>query len=721
MIGNQIGHYRIVKKLGEGGMGVVWLAEDTALERPVALKTLPISLSGKDDLRDHLLGEARIAARINHPNIAQVHIIEEIEDRVLFVMEYVDSGSIEDRLEQAAGGYLPLSSALDWARQATEGLAEAHHCGIIHGDIKPGNLMLDSNGWVKITDFGLARVRAVRDEPKEAAIAGTIGYQSPELLQGKEIDHRSDLFSLGVLLYELFTGIHPFQGPDPEATDYAILYLDPEAPSKHRPELPRRLNTVILKLLRKEPGDRYATADEVAADLIEIQMSLGVSTDISLPSRPGVSSTLARRLKDRLWWRKAGTVAAGTLAGAVVALFTYHLLPGLFDPIEAKLYDERVKDAVGVYDDFDPDTKLFLIRIDDRALDRLGRYQQWPRSRHGSLVKKLVGWGAKAVFLDLLFSEPDDDPGSDRGFGDDLAEAGNVFPAVHLVARSSFQFTAALDARVASLDRGLLGIPEGRIADTETLPDLADPFILRPPITAVHDASRWLGLANLFPDDDHIIRRQPLLVRYGDLIIPSAALRLYMEMNDISETGLRLDPGRYLQVGSHRFPVDKWGRMLLRWYNGESAPFRELSYYDVLEGRIGAPEIVFDGAVCIVGSTALGLGDTQLTARSPDTPGPQVHMTILANLIRNEYGRVMDRRTGFLITVLFGLLTGCLAVSTRIARGGTILLVLLSGYVVATWLVYWRWTCWIELLRPSLGLVVGYLSAVAYRWKPLLG
>lgn len=141
----------------------------------------------------------------------------------------------------------------------------------------------------------------------------------------------------------------------------------------------------------------------------------------------------------------------------------------------------------------------------------------------------------------------------------------------------------------------------------------------------------------------------------------------------------------------------------------------------MLEGRIGALEIVFDGAVCIVGSTALGLGDTQFTAKSPDTPGPQVHMTILANLIRNEYGRVMGWGFGFLLTVFFGLLTGGLAMRTRIWVGGTVVVILLFSYVSLTWIVYWKWTCWIELLRPSLGMVTGYLSAVAYRWKPLLG
>jgi CHASE2 domain-containing sensor protein len=720
MTGDRIGHYRLIRKLGEGGMGVVWLAEDEVLERLVALKTLPIRLSRIADERDRLLSEARIAAQINHPNIAHVHVIEEVEDQLLFVMEYVDSGSIQDRLDRASGGHLPLPTALDWARQAAEGLAAAHQRGVIHGDIKPDNLMLDSNGWVKITDFGLARARIVRSDRAGESTSGTVGYQSPEMLRGDEVDLRSDLFSLGVTLFELFTRVSPFRGPDADATNFAILSRDPDEPSHHRPELPRRLDEIVLKLMRKQPEERYTTAAEVAVDLIEIQMGLGLSTDVSLPARPGVSSLLARRLKDRLWWRKMGSVGAGLLAGSVVALFTYHLLPGVFDPLEAKLYDERVKDAVGVYEDRDPETRLYLIRIDDRALDKLGRYPQWPRSRHGSLVRKLAGWGAEAVFLDLLFSEADVETASDRSFGEDLAEAGIVVPAAHLVPRDSFGFTAALDSLVAGLDRELLGIPVGRVPNGDTIPDLADWFILRPPIATVRDGCRRLGLANLFPDDDHIIRRQPLIVRYGDLIIPSAALRLFMEMKGIRDTELRLEPGRYLQVGPSRFPVDEWGRMLLRWYRDDYAPFREVSYYDVLEERIGNPEIAFDGAVCIVGSTALGLGDSQVTSKASDTPGPQIHATLLANLIRNEYGRVMGRGTGLLLTVILGLLAGCLAMKMRIARGGTVVLIFVSGYVVASWLIYWKWTYWVDLLRPSLGLIVSYLSALAYRWRPLL-
>jgi CHASE2 domain-containing sensor protein len=719
MINDQIGHYQLIKKLGAGGMGVVWLAEDLVLKRLVALKTLPISLSRNADERNRLLSEARIAAQINHPNIAQVHVIEEVEDQLLFVMEYVDSGSIQDRLAQASGEPIPLPTALDWARQAAEGLAEAHHRGVIHGDIKPDNLMLDSNGWVKITDFGLAKVRIVQGDRAGESTAGTIGYQSPEVLRGDEVDPRSDLFSLGVTLYELLIGVSPFWGPDADTTNCAILAREPEEPSAHRPELPKRLDQVVLKLLRKEPEERYVTAAEVAVDLIEIQMSLGLSTDISLPARPGVTSALAQRLKDRLWWRKMGSVGAGLLAGIIVALFSYYLLPVVFDPLEAKLYDERVKNAVGVYEDIDPETRLFLIRIDDRALDKLGRYPQWPRSRHGTLARQLAGWGAKVVFLDLMFSESDTEPENDRGFGDELAEAGIVVAATQIVPRSSFQFTAALDTLIAGLDTELLGIPVGRVPNGEILPDLADWFILRPPIAAVRDACLGLGLVNLFPDEDHIIRRQPLLVRYGDLIIPSAALRLFMEMKGIRDTELSLEPGRSLQVGQYHFPVDSWGRMLLRWYRDDFAPFREISYYDV--GRVGEPEIAFDGAICIVGSTALGWGDSQVTSKAPDTPGPQIHATILANLIRNEYGRVMGREIGFLLTVVFGILAGYLAMRLRIARGGTLVLILLSSYVVAAWLVYWRWTYWVELLRPSLGLLVGYLSALAYRWKPLLG
>jgi eukaryotic-like serine/threonine-protein kinase len=274
--GTTLSHFRLISKLGEGGMAVVYKAEDTKLCRPVALKVLPPAFLGDEKRRRRFLREARAAAAISHPNIAGVHEVDEDSGVVFIAMEYVEGKVLT---EVIGGRALPVDKALGMARQIAHGLDAAHRAGVVHRDLKPGNLMLQADGRVRILDFGLAKLRDPITDPggrdadtlseltADGGLVGTISYMSPEQARGLAVDHRSDLFSLGVLLYEMLTGRNPFRGPTRADTLSAILKDRPVSASEVNPEVGTELARVVDKLLAKEMGERYASAREFLADL----------------------------------------------------------------------------------------------------------------------------------------------------------------------------------------------------------------------------------------------------------------------------------------------------------------------------------------------------------------------------------------------------------------------------------------------------------------------
>jgi serine/threonine protein kinase len=271
MIGKTVGHYSVLEELGRGGMGEVYLAEDTRLERKVALKFLPYFASQDETEKARFIQEAKAAARLSHANIAQVHEIGEEEGRLYIVMEYVSGGSLRDVLDEAKGRPLPLEKVLAWAQQTAEGLAEAHNHRIVHRDIKPDNLMLNQKGQIKITDFGLARLETTTRLTVSGAQLGTVNYMSPEQVLGKAVDHRADLFSLGTTLYELLTGHRAFEGSDANSTYYAILNETVDPLDRYCRDLPAGIESLVVKLLEKDPTLRIQSADDVASEVRRIQ------------------------------------------------------------------------------------------------------------------------------------------------------------------------------------------------------------------------------------------------------------------------------------------------------------------------------------------------------------------------------------------------------------------------------------------------------------------
>jgi eukaryotic-like serine/threonine-protein kinase len=266
MIGQTISQYKILEKLGEGGMGVVYKAEDTKLDRFVALKFLPSHLNASDQDKARFVQEAKAAAALNHPNVCSIIDIQEHDGQMFIVMEFVDGQTLGEKK-----GSISFKQAIDIGIQIADGLAAAHEKGIVHRDIKPDNIMIRKDGIAQIMDFGLAKLRASESKitrlTKEGSTVGTAGYMSPEQVQGHNTDHRSDIFSFGVLLYELFSGQPPFKGVHETALLYEIVNVDPPPMSSVRPEIDPSLDSIVAECLAKEPSERSQSVAEVAKDL----------------------------------------------------------------------------------------------------------------------------------------------------------------------------------------------------------------------------------------------------------------------------------------------------------------------------------------------------------------------------------------------------------------------------------------------------------------------
>ena len=263
MVGQKILHYDVLAKLGEGGMGVVFKAHDTLLDRFVALKFLP-DASRREADEDRLLQEARSAAMLNHPAICTIYGIEEYDGRKFLILEFVDGETVRAKTRT---GPLGFDRILDWGLQAAEGLRVAHARGLIHRDVKSDNLMVTPEGRVKIMDFGLATLRSAGDAARTRTTVGTLSYMSPEQIQGGVVDHRTDIWSLGVVLYEMITGTLPFRGEHEAAVMYSILHEEPPSISLTRPNAPALVAAIIATALRKDPDQRYQSAETLVAEL----------------------------------------------------------------------------------------------------------------------------------------------------------------------------------------------------------------------------------------------------------------------------------------------------------------------------------------------------------------------------------------------------------------------------------------------------------------------
>jgi serine/threonine protein kinase/Tfp pilus assembly protein PilF len=265
MIGSTILHYKILEKLGEGGMGIVYLAEDLNLERKVAIKFLPRHIASNSVERERFKIEAKAAAALNHPNIATIHAIEESDDDTFIVMEYIDGIELKDKIKS---GPILIKAAINIAIQIAEGLEAAHKKGIVHRDIKSQNIMITNDGKVKIMDFGLAKIRGGTQITKIGTTVGTLAYMSPEQAKGEGVDHRTDIWSFGVVLYEMLTGQLPFMGEYEQAIIYSIINEEVKTYSDN-PSSP--IQKIINNSLKKDPGKRYLQVSDIIKELRSIE------------------------------------------------------------------------------------------------------------------------------------------------------------------------------------------------------------------------------------------------------------------------------------------------------------------------------------------------------------------------------------------------------------------------------------------------------------------
>jgi len=288
MIGHTISHYKILSKLGEGGMGVVYKAEDLKLGRPVALKFLSSSIVD-DKTRQRFIHEARAASALEHPNICAIHEIDETpEGQMFIVMPCYEGESLQAKIERGA---LKFDEAAEIAIQVASGLAKAHEKGIIHRDIKPGNIFMTSDGLAKIVDFGLAKLSGRTKLTRTAATPGTVSYMSPEQLRGGDIDQRSDIWALGVVLYEMITGETPFKGEYEQAVSYSIVNEAPKPVRSLRPDAPVEAERLIEKTLSKDPNGRYQKTTELLSALQSLKKRLeSSSVDLAGSDAIGVPS-----------------------------------------------------------------------------------------------------------------------------------------------------------------------------------------------------------------------------------------------------------------------------------------------------------------------------------------------------------------------------------------------------------------------------------------------
>jgi serine/threonine protein kinase/tetratricopeptide (TPR) repeat protein len=266
--GTQVDHYKIISKIGAGGMGEVYLAEDTDLDRKVALKFLPMHLCRDDDCRARFTREAKAAAKLDHPNIVPVYEVGEFQNRPFYAMAHIEGNPLRDVIKQ---GKLSVSETIQFTMQILEGLHKAHESGVVHRDVKPGNIIIDNENRPRILDFGLATVFGEDKLTKTGSTIGTVGYMSPEQIEGKNIDHRSDIFSVGVILYEMLTGRRPFEGDNDAAVARSITDTTPEPIARYKSGTTGELQQIVDKALSKDRDLRYQHADGMLADLKRVQ------------------------------------------------------------------------------------------------------------------------------------------------------------------------------------------------------------------------------------------------------------------------------------------------------------------------------------------------------------------------------------------------------------------------------------------------------------------
>jgi len=370
MIGQTLGHYRIIEKIGAGGMGVVYRARDERLERDVAIKVLPAGALADEEMRKRFRREAMALSKLNHPNIATIHDFNTEREVDFLAMEYISGVTLG---EKSLSGALPEAEVVQVGKQAAEALEAAHEQGMIHRDLKPGNIMVTPKGLVKVLDFGLAKLfrpsgtldkTLTLTSAGTQVLTGTLPYMAPEQLEGREVDERTDIHALGAILYELATGKRPYHQETPSEVIHAILRKPPELPGSLGAQISEGLERIIFKCLEKEPANRYASAKELIGDLNKLETG-----DLSalIAGRP-------RRGAKRSWWQRPLPISLLAL-GLASILFALNI-GGMRGALTGRAGTPQVQSlAVLPLENLsqDPEQKDFGVVMTDTLITELGQ------------------------------------------------------------------------------------------------------------------------------------------------------------------------------------------------------------------------------------------------------------------------------------------------------------------------------------------------------------
>ncbi len=423
MVEKLISHYRILEKLGQGGMGVVYKAEDTKLKRLVALKFLPEHLTRHPEAKKRFMQEAQAAAALNHPHICTIYAIEEVEEKLFIAMEFIEGQS----LSSAVGSHpLPVDNCLGIAFQIAEGLHAAHEKGIVHRDLSSNKVMINSRGRVKIMDFGLAQLLGSSRFTQMGTVMGTVAYMSPEQTRGKKIDHRTDIWSLGVALYEMLAGELPFRGDHPQVVIYSIINETPEPLASRRNDAPPELVAIVNKMLVKNPNERYQSTEEVLADLQPLvkERKISIKTESTFKSQ----SSPPQRL---VWYAGIPVLVLALIAATLIffkasspAIDSLAVLPFVNSSTDQSViwgeqYHRRLADILAIQTEITTEItakmRLRLSHAERQHLQKqytenseayrlylLGQYHASQYTREG--LDKGIGYFNQAIALDSSFA-----------------------------------------------------------------------------------------------------------------------------------------------------------------------------------------------------------------------------------------------------------------------------------------------------------------------------
>jgi len=346
MINTTIAHYRIIKKLGEGGMGEVYLAEDLELDRKVALKFLPPQFTANPDFKARFRREAKAAAALNHPNIVTIYEVGEYQNHSYIAMEYVEGESLGDLISRQR---VAVGEAVDIALQICAGLGKAHRAGIVHRDIKPANILIDKEAQIKIVDFGLAKLEDSTKLTQAGTTMGTPHYMSPEQVRGDKLDQRSDIFSVGVVLYELLTGELAFRGEQQLAVLYSITHENPLPLSHHKPGIAAGLQTIVDNALQKDRKSRYQRIEDLVVDLRrERPLAAASSHETVTIFTPRLQPATKPLSRTSIFIRQHGRSAFFTIAALALIIPAALFLPGLFRGKSDKSHSASAKAMLSV-------------------------------------------------------------------------------------------------------------------------------------------------------------------------------------------------------------------------------------------------------------------------------------------------------------------------------------------------------------------------------------